>query len=364
MKKWLLSLCMVLALAACDNKKEETQANTNNKPVIKIGAVLPLTGDNSVVGTAVKSGALAAIEDKAKGNLKYHYEAIFEDNQQQPAKTATATNKLIMMDKANMLLSFTTGIGRVVAPLAENAKVLHMCATLEDENAAPMGKTSFFQGPTLQSYRQLIFKALKQEKVSKLSLLAANVGVACSGTEKLAEALKNQGFETKVECFNPSDLDFRFVIQKYQAQGFNHFYIQFWPPQSNILLRQLSENNVAPNHIFGSGIDVDTDTSLYNDIHHFGGNSGTPEFINRLMEEYNLKNVYMAASAYDLISLAIDAFENVEDVNNIDEILAYIRANATRKCMSGDCKLLDNGFIANKAEWRTYKDGKPVFLGD
>ena len=362
MKKLLLSLCMVLALAACDNKKEETQ--TNNKPVIKIGAILPLTGDNSVVGTAVKSGILAAIEDKEKENLKYHYEAVFEDNQQSPAKSVTATNKLIMMDKANMLLSFTTGIGRVVAPLAENAKLLHMCSTLEDENAAPMGKTSFFQGPTLQSYRQTVIEALQKENVNKLVLLAANSGVACVGTERLAEVLKEKGMETKVECFNPSDLDFRFVIQKYQAQGFNHYYIQFWPPQSNILLRQLSENNVQPNHIFGSGIDVDTDTSLYNDIHHFGGNSGTPEFINRLMDEYHINNVYMAASAYDLISLAIDAFENVEDINNIDEIMAYIKAHATRKCLSGDCKLLDNGFIANKAEWRTYKDGKPVFLGD
>ena len=82
------------------------------------------------------------------------------------------------------------------------------------------------------------------------------------------------------------------------------------------------------------------------------------------VEEYNLKNVYMAASAYDLINLAIDAFENVEDINNTDEILAYIKAHATRRCLSGDCKLLGNGFIANKAEWRTYKDGKPVFLGD
>lgn len=363
MKKLILSLCVILALTACkDEKKDTAQADT--RPVVKIGAVLPLTGDNSVVGTAVKSGALAAIEDKSKESLKYRYEAIFEDNQQSPAKSATATNKLIMMDKANILLSFTTGIGRVIAPLAENAKVLHMCASLEDENATPLGKTSFFQGPTLQSYRQLVIKALQQEKVNKLALLAANVGVACSGTERLSEVLKTKGFETEVECFNPSDLDFRFVIQKYLSEGFNHFYIQFWPPQSNILLRQLSENNVAPNHIFGSGIDVDTDTSLYNDIHHFGGNSGTPEFINRLMDEYHINNVYMAAAAYDLISLAIDAFENVEDKNNIDEVIAYVKAHATRKCLSGDCKLLDNGFITNKAEWRTYKNGKPVFLGD
>ena len=362
MKKLFLTLCAILAITACDNKKETV--NTEGKPVVKIGAVLPLTGDNAVVGTAVKAGALAAIEDKSKENLKYHYEAVFEDNQQSPAKSATITNKLMSVDKVNMLLSFTTGIGRVVAPLAENKKILHMCSTLEDENAKPMGKTSFFQGPTLQTYRQLVIKALQKENVKKLALLAANVGVACSGTENLAEVLKTKGFETKVECFNPSDLDFRFVLQKYLSAGFDNFYIQFWPPQSNILLRQLKENNIAPNHIFGSGIDVDTDTSLYNDIHHFGGNSGTPEFINRLMEEYNLKNVYMAASSYDLINLAIDAFENVEDINNIDEIVAYIKAHANRKGMSGDCKLLDNGFIANKAEWRTYKDGKPVFLGD
>ncbi|MBP5698074.1 MAG: ABC transporter substrate-binding protein [Alphaproteobacteria bacterium] len=361
MKKYLLALCMVLALIACKDEKKQT---AQVKPIIRIGAILPLTGDNSTVGVAVKAGVQAAIDDKAKGKLKYNYKAFFEDNQHSPAKSATAANKLMMVDNSNMLLSFTTGIGRVVAPIAENKEMLHMCATLEDENAAPMGKTTFFQGPTLQSYRQLVIKALQQENVSKLVLLATNAGVACSGTEALGKVLETKGLETKVECFNPSDLDFRFVIQKYLAEGFEHFYIQFWPPQSNILLRQLSENNVAPNHIFGSGIDVDTDTSLYNDIHNFGGNSGTPEFIDHLMQDYDVKNVYMAASAYDLISLAIDAFENVKDKNNVDELIAYIKENATRKCMSGDCKLLDNGFIANKAEWRTYKNGKPVFLGD
>ena len=363
MKKLILSLFMILALGACkDEKKQEADADT--KPVIKIGAILPLTGDNSVVGAAVKAGVQAAIDDKAKENLKYHYVAVFEDNQHAPAKSATVANKLMTVDKVNMLFSFTTGIGRVVAPLAENKKILHMCSTLEDENAEPMGRTSFFQGPTMQSYRELVIKALEQENVHKLTLLAANVGVACSGTERLAEVLKAKGLESEVECFNPSDLDFRFVIQKYLAEGYYHFYIQFWPPQSNILLRQLGENNVALNHIFGSGIDVDTDTSLYDGIHNFGGNSGTPEFIDHLMQDYEVKNVYMAASAYDLISLAIDAFENVQDKDNVDELIAYIKANATRKCMSGDCKLLDNGFIANKAEWRTYKNGKPVFLGD
>ncbi|MBQ7660137.1 MAG: ABC transporter substrate-binding protein [Alphaproteobacteria bacterium] len=358
MKKLILILGCVLALAACDNKKEETQ----EKPVVKIGAILPLTGGGAVLGASLKAGTLAAIEDKEKKNLKYHYEAIFEDNQQQPAKSATAANKLIASDKVNVLLTFTTGSGRVIAPIAQNAGLLNLVATLEDENAEPMGQTTFWQGPTLQSYQRILINALKKRGVKKLALLAAHVGVACAGTEHLTKLLAKKGMDVQVECFNPSDRDFRLPIQKYVKEGYEYFYLQFFPPQTDIVVRQLYEQNILPQHIFGSGIDTGADISLFENINHVGGNSGTPEFIDRLMNEYHIDNVYMAASAYDLVSLAVDAFENAEDIKNIDEITAYIKEHATRKCLSGECKLFPNGFIANEAEWRTYINGKPIPL--
>ena len=360
-KKLILSLCCILLLSACkeENKPQEQAAQ---KPIIKIGAILPLTGGSAVLGTSLKAGVLASIEDKSKEDLKYRYEAVFEDNQHTPAKSATAANKLIASDKTDMLLTFATGPGHVVAPIAENAHLLHMCATLEDENAKPMGKTTFWQGPTLRSYQRLMIKALEKQNVKKLALLAANVGVACSGTEHLADILAKKGMEVKVECFNPTDRDFRMTIQKYISDGFEDFYLQAFPPQTDILVRQLKEQHILPERIFGAGIDTGTDTSVFENINHVGGNSGTPEFIDRLMNEYKLQNVYMAASAYDLISLAIDAFENAQNIKNVDELTDYIKIHATRKCLSGDCKLLPNGFIANEAEWRTYQNGKPVPL--
>ena len=359
MKKLILSLMCILALGACKDKKAP---EPQQKPVIKIGAILPLTGGGAVLGASLKAGILAAIKDKSKENLKYHYEAIFEDNQQQPAKSATAANKLIASDKVNMLLTFTTGSGRVIAPIAENAKLLNLVATLENENALPMGKTTFWQGPTLQSYQKILINALEKRGVNKLALLAAHVGVACTGTEHLAKLLEQKGMTVKVECFNPSDRDFRLAVQKYIKEGFTYFYLQFFPPQTDIIVRQLYEQNIVPEHIFGLGIDTGADMTLFENINHVGGNSGTPEFVDRLMSEYKLQNVYMAASAYDLITLAIDAFENAQDVQNINELTDYIKIHATRKCMSGDCRLLPNGFIANEAEWRTYKNGRPVPL--
>ena len=363
MKKLILGLICILALGAC---KQEKQPPKNNKdaPVIKIGAIVPLTTDGAVLGASMKAGILAAIEDKSKENLKYRYELILEDNQMLPSKSALAAQKLIRADHVDMLLTFTTGSGRVVAPIAQNEKVLHVCATLEDENAAPMGTTTFFQGPTVQSYHKLMLKALQKNHVQKLALLAANIGVACSGTTELAKVLKQNGMDVKVECFNPSDRDFRFVVRNYILDGFENFYIQFFPPQTDIIIRQLKDNQIPPEHIFGSDIDTGTDVSLFEGINHFGGNSGTSHFINRLMEEYKIDNVYMAATAYDLTTLAIDAFENAQDPKNIYDLVGYFRARATRKCMSGDCKLLNNGFIANEAEWRTYKNGKPVIFRD
>ena len=357
MKKVLLSLLMATALVACGEKSDTSKGN--EKPVVKIGAVLPITGSSSVLGASQKAGILAAIKDKTKEENKYIYEAVFEDNQHLPAKSATIANKFIFQDKSDILFTFTTGVGRVVAPIAERSSVLHLCATLEDKNAQPFGNTTFFQGPTIQSYNEKLINILKKRGVKKIAMFASNFGVACIGTERLGDSLRKLGIDVKTECFNPTDRDFRMAIQASIAQGYDDFYLQFFPPQSDIWVRQLKEQNVAPERIYGSGIDTGSDVSVFDGINHLGGASGSPAFVDRLMSEYNIDNVYMAAASYDLISLAIDAFENVEE-KSTEKVLNYIKANASRECVSGYCELLENGFIANKAELRTYKDGKPV----
>ena len=65
MKKFLLSIMIATALTACGDKAE-TQKNLRGKPLIKIGAILPITGSSSVLGASQKAGILAAIKDKTK----------------------------------------------------------------------------------------------------------------------------------------------------------------------------------------------------------------------------------------------------------------------------------------------------------
>ncbi|MBO4746156.1 MAG: ABC transporter substrate-binding protein [Alphaproteobacteria bacterium] len=346
MKKLLISLCAALAIAGCGKEDENT---------IKIGAVLPMTGPNAAFGIAMRAGMETAIEDKT--NTKYKYKIIYEDGQQLAAKSVSAAQKLASADRVKVFVSTTTGVGHAIAPVADNANVLNLNATFDTESVEPMGKYSFFQGASIETRNEISIRALQKNKVKSMAIIAVNVGISCPGVTALAEQLNKTGIKTTVDCFNPGERDFKFVADKYK--NVDAYYVSAFPPESEILLRQLYAMGVDRNRIYGSGFDFGQDTELFQGVNVIAETLGREGFFNRIHEKYNLKNQKFASVAYDLVSLAIDAFEAVGP-DNMDAVYDYIRQHATRECMSGTCKLLPNGFIVNEAEWRTYKDGKPV----
>ena len=77
MKKLILSLCIILALSAC---KDENEPKEQTKPVVRIGATLPLTGGFSETGNSAKQALLIAFEKWQQKDMKYRYELFVEDD--------------------------------------------------------------------------------------------------------------------------------------------------------------------------------------------------------------------------------------------------------------------------------------------
>jgi hypothetical protein len=97
MKKILLSLMIVFGLAACGDKAEAPKEN--EKPVVKIGAILPLTGASAEMGNELKNAALKMLEQYKDSPVKY--ELIFEDNQGGSVpKSISAMKKMRVADVA------------------------------------------------------------------------------------------------------------------------------------------------------------------------------------------------------------------------------------------------------------------------
>ena len=74
--------------------------------------------------------------------------------------------------------------------------------------------------------------------------------------------------------------------------------------------------------------------SSYENINCVTPTFGTPGIYCCINKNYTLSNMTFTSAAYDLVSLTIDAFENV-GTDNMDGVYEYIK-NATRDCMSGN----------------------------
>ena len=105
MRKWLLALCMILALMACKEEKKES-AQVKAKPVVRFAALYPLSGDGAQYGETAQKVAKMFFDDFNQKNpqAKYDYQVIFEDVQWSAAKTASAVKKVIDFDTKKYLL--------------------------------------------------------------------------------------------------------------------------------------------------------------------------------------------------------------------------------------------------------------------
>jgi branched-chain amino acid transport system substrate-binding protein len=125
----LLTLCLILTLVGCDkgvvdDGKKTQSPDVSGDPstppeevtfdgVIKVGAVGPLTGAAAESGIAARQGQeLAVAEWNAKGGIKiggkkYEIKLLYEDSEGKPEVAVAATEKLLGVDKVDVIFSET-----------------------------------------------------------------------------------------------------------------------------------------------------------------------------------------------------------------------------------------------------------------
>src|ERR1700744_4436963 len=115
MKK-LLSISLIALLAIAAQAKE----------TIKIGIVLPLTGNMAQTGEMGRKGALMCINERAS-SAKFDYKLIFEDDEFVFSRTAMAIKKLKNFDHADVIVTMWGYGSDIALPyLADKPDIIHL----------------------------------------------------------------------------------------------------------------------------------------------------------------------------------------------------------------------------------------------
>ena len=359
MKKWLLSLCVVLALVACKDEKKES-AQTETKPVVKIGITLPLTGDMGSIGQVMKGAATLAQMDIEEKALRYRYQFIIEDNAFESKKTAVINQKFISLDKVDAIIDFASKIGLVTTPVAEENKVIHISACASDSKVAE-GKYNFIHWTQPRGEVERLVEKIVEDKIGNIALFTqvdqATIEIADTLKQKLTENnIKFKEFRT-----NPGEKDVSLLLNMAQEENPELYVVLEYSPTLDIILKRLKEvsDNIPVTSI--ETFSFLDDKSSVEGRWFVDAAEVNKDNYERFTSYNKSDNLFGVGNMYDAIMLLVQSFENAESKEKAVEELSKIK---TYKGVVGDLHQDENGIFNSKAIVKRIIDGNPVTVDE
>jgi branched-chain amino acid transport system substrate-binding protein len=241
----LCTLASVLSLTACGRKSTDSD-------VIKIGAILPLTGAVASHGTEMKRGIeMVFAENK-------NVQIIYEDDESSSKGAVAAANKLISSDKVIAILGPATSSSALsIAPICQQKGVVLYTPTGSSPKIAQAGDYVFSSGPMSKDQAERMadyaFNSLKFRQIAVLYMQDE------TGTGYLSEfkkAFLKLGGEIVFEGgYERDSKDFKAVLTKLQAGGINAVYCPAIPVTMGLIARQAGEIGYTPVFLSNYGIE-------------------------------------------------------------------------------------------------------------
>lgn len=360
MKKILLSLCMFLVLIACKDENKATTAP--EKPVIKIGTSLPLTGNMGAIGYAAQQALLAAFNEvNSNPDNKFYYQLLIENDQMEAKLVNNIANKYIYQDHVDVLISFFSVAGRVVAPLAVQNKIINFNFGYSPE--VLQSKYNFQNFTTFNAENDATIHFLKSKNVQNVDLLFQNIGAADQLLEPLKELLEQNGIGYEVHRFNKGEKNFSILVAKLQSSPSQAVVIYAFEPEEDILTKEIRLQKLDKIIAYNDGLPMTNNYEIYEGYYNIGS-------IMLPLEQQKAwglegKNSAYSIYMYDTGKIIAEAYENAPSVGKIptsDEISDYLHSRSQYKGLVGDLRLDERGQFHSRGETTIVKDGKMSLL--
>jgi branched-chain amino acid transport system substrate-binding protein len=235
----VITICFITLFYFLNCAKKESK-------IIKIGAVLPLTGDAAVWGNNTKEGIDLAVEElnKQGGIIGKKLEIVYEDSKALPQDGVSAIQKLITIDKVSAVIdNSVSSVCLAMAPIAEQNKVVILSTGSTAPKVSEAGEYIFriwnsdaLEGKVMADYA---FDSLNI-KTAAMMFINNDYGV---GLQEVFsnEFHKKAGKVLTSESFNQNETNFRTQLTKIKKANPEVIYLVGYPKEIPIVLKQAKE---------------------------------------------------------------------------------------------------------------------------
>ncbi len=224
---------------------------------IKVGVVLPLTGEQAKFGEVEKNSFLMALEEinKAGGVNGQPIELLIEDDTGKPDVGRSAVEKLVSQDKVIFLSGgYSSQVTYAMCQMAQQRQIPFLVTTGSADDITEKGWNYVFRiSPAASEYAQALFDFLKEVvKPKTVAILYENSLFGQSSSKSFAKDCEEAGYKVLMkEGYEHGAVDFKPILIKVKAAQPDFLYMVSYVMDAGLLMRQAKELDLNPKLFVG-----------------------------------------------------------------------------------------------------------------
>jgi branched-chain amino acid transport system substrate-binding protein len=328
---------------------------------IKIGAILPLTGELSFFGEGDRNALLIFQEQNPDVKL------IFEDSKGTPKDGLNAANKLVAQGIKYYITSLSY-IVNTIQPVFNKYRYLNLTLNM-DPRSEMESKYCMRLYVTFYDEMDKLIELANKLKVKRVAVLYVNVESMHNAVENyLRKRLSEMDVELYSETYDIGTRDFKDLLLKLDKYKPQILRILDFGDKLNIILKQIYEGKLFLNSILLSGVET-----LLSDYKQFPSaitkkffftipdlliDEKNP-FVQLYSKKYGKSPSYDAVFAYDIAQLLVP-FIRKYGYNNVDKVIQEIIRMKEFVGAAAKYQINEYGGISPTISWAKIEDGNII----
>jgi branched-chain amino acid transport system substrate-binding protein len=337
---------------------------------IKVGIVLPLTGDQAKFGEIEKRSFDLALEEiNAAGGVKGNkLEFVIEDDTGRPEVGRSVVEKLITKDKVAMIGGgYSSSVTYAVAGVCQQNQMPFLVNTGAADNISTSGWDWVFRlNPPVSEYAGAIESLLKEViKPATAAILHENSLFGTSGGKEFEKTC--EGLQVKVllkEGYEAGGIDYKPVLMKVKQLNPDIVYMVSYIMDASLLMKQAKELKLTPKMFIGgaagftlpefqqnAGVASEKviSATLWHEVLPY---PGAMDYYKKFVAKFNQPTEYHGAEAYAAAYVIADALKRAKSFSNADIKQALSETNIMT--VFGPVKFVAYGKHKNQNKLPTY----------
>jgi branched-chain amino acid transport system substrate-binding protein len=221
----------------------------NDSNTIKIGVILPMTGELASYGAPMKVGLQMAQEELNKENSKYKFDLKFSDSKAEPNTAINALQKLLSIDNIRFFIGdVSSPVTLAIVPIIEKYKGFLLSPGASSPklyNISPYFARNY-PSSVAESKASAEF-LFNEKKINSVAIIYVNSEYGIGLKEMFEKTFIKLGGVIKYsEAYKVNKRDFKGILTKLKSEDVKAIYLGGNQKEMGIFIKQLRELEMNP----------------------------------------------------------------------------------------------------------------------